>query len=321
MGKYLLYACLFILMTVFGCSKNESQKQDDKLNSGTIKKEKETIMSNTKNAKGTPTPLAFLVWDGVDLNKEPTYFDKGQTAQIKDGDLLTLFTTGNDYVTEKGLTFDKVTFTTVLEKDGAIAAEHSYKMINLMGNNIEIFSDPRRTNPNGSFTAAFMKVLVGLGEGQHEFTVKVFAEANGEIVILNEGKIICESKGSASLYQKLIPLFDDPNKAREEANAQFQKEQDEAFEKEEKESMKSNVFSVSIKNQDTGHTKYIITKDQRTLSEKIYEVQPGKTLVLELYKSNTYEILFYDQDAGKESARSIVQGISSDKDGSVFQIK
>ncbi len=81
-----------------------------------------------------------------------------------------------------------------------------------------------------------------------------------------------------------------------------------------------NSFSISISNENSGQTIYIIQTDLTTMSESITSVQPGSTANIQLYKSKRYRISAYNQNQSKDSAKTIGE-VDKSSDGKTLTVR
>jgi hypothetical protein len=235
-------------------------------------------------------PMAFLIWG----EGEPAYVAPGGNGVFQDGNRIALL-----HETE-GFDFSKDTF--VLDvKIGEKSLSHSFKIDNFAGKNAWLVVDPAGTDYTPAFTDAFLAELCRLPAGKHE--VKMVFKANG--TALNHGSLTCDSNGAHAKFKKILGNFQNVSGSRQamldahEAQEERQRVADDA------QRAAANGFKVSIQNDNQGQTVYVIAIDDRTRSEAVHEVLPGKTKTLELHRGQGYTLKAFNQDAGKDSTREI----------------
>lgn len=275
--------------------------------------------ARTAQATGTPAPMPVIVWPPSGQG-EPAFAAPGTKAQVKDGNTMELGTGADAWAKANGLEAPAVTWTLTLSEGGSILAGHTFTMQKLAGNTMWLVADPAATDPNGSFTPAFAQALVDLGKGSHELNVKLFAEGAGKFEAVNEATIVFDGNGGNGAYAALVKKLGDAAGARSAANAAHMSEQEATRAAEAAERDAKRSFTVDVKNADTGHTKYLIVKHDKTLSEEIKEVGPGKTITLSLFRGSSFTLLVYDQDQGKDAARKVAQ-LDESRDGSTITVQ
>ena len=107
-------------------------------------------------------------------------------------------------------------------------------------------------------------------------------------------KLLGGGKSADNIVNKGFELFDDVTFTKQE--------QAEQNAKEEREKEAAREYQIHIENKDSGHTKYIITVNQTTLSETIYEITPLQTKTLNLFRGSEFQIKYYYQDWKKDDA-------------------
>ena len=237
------------------------------------------------------TPLGFMIW-----RDEDDFCPPGQTAEFNDGPAISLLHKAKNYVNDSGKTLPDIEFKVQLEKNNNIVAEHTFKTDNI--NSFWLIADPAASDENGSFTPVFLSEFANSPEGKHNYTLKLFADAE----LFNQGDLVFNSDGQNSVYKALIPKFGNVSATREQANKEHQQEYAEQNAKEEREKEAKREYKIHIENIDSGHTKYILSTHQATLSETIYEVLPNQTKTLSLFRGSEFELRYYDQDSVKEDA-------------------
>ena len=240
------------------------------------------------------TPLGFMIW-----RDEDDFCPPGEIVQFSDGQCISLLHKAKKFVADSGKDLSEIEFKMQLEQNGNIVAEHVFKTEDI--NNFWLIADPSASDENGSFTAAFVSELSNSPAGEHIYTLKIF----GNNEIFNEGNLVFTSDGINALFKELIPKFEDASGVREQANKEHQQEYAEQNAKEEREKEAAREYKIHIENTDSGHTKYILSTHQTTLSETIYEVTPLQTITLDLFRGSEFELKYYDQDSSKENASFI----------------
>lgn len=243
--------------------------------------------------------LKFLLWP---VAGAPILAESGASSSFSDGFTVELFSDAKNYVDSNNLQFSDVTFALSMFQNQTPLAQHKFQMKQMVGANIWLVANPTMTDPNGSFTAAFINALCNLGAGEHLVTVQLDASHGGVTTTINDGEILFKNDGVNASYQALIPLFEDADGARNAANEVVQKNYEDQREKEAAAKHSANYFKVTIDNTNSYKTLYVIQKDHRTLSENIKELLANKSLTLDLSRNMTYDLLFYRQDENKDQA-------------------
>lgn len=248
-------------------------------------------------AQGGSAQLGFLVWGAG----EPTYCEPGKTGSFSDGDKLSMV-----HETE-GFNFGSDVFTIEMKINNNTVA-HSFKIADKTaisgGAASWIIVDPSGTDYVPSFTDKFLVELCKLPKGK--IKVDIAFKVNNKV--LQSGSLSYNSDGKHAKYKALIPKFANVKGARDEYNQAHLKDLEEQERKQEepdRQKEKANSFTVTIQNKNEVYTYYIISIDQKTLSETIYEVLPDKSTSIDLYKSKSYELKAYSQNESKEDARSL----------------
>lgn len=267
-------------------------------------------------SQDAPAPLGYIIW----AIEGPVFSEPGAMGEIEDGDSVELISVAQSYVTNSGLDLSDVQFTLVMEKDGSELASHTFAMESFAGSNIWLVADPEMTDPNGSFTGAFIEALIDLGAGRHELKIKLFASHGGSKRLINEGMLAYTGEKGMMMYKLLLPKFADMDAAREGAVKAYQEEAAKQAAAEDAERRAANYFNITVENTNTGQTIYIIVKNLRTLSEDIREVPPGRKLPIELSRSGSYELLSYRQNTSKDYAESIAD-VDESSEGVIFSVR
>ncbi len=237
--------------------------------------------------------LAFLLW--TPGGSEPTYVPAGQPGTFKDGDGVNLL-----HKTD-GLKYGTDTFS-MEAKIGGKNIVFSYK--SSMQTAPWFVIDPANSDDSSVFTDKFLKEICNLASGNQ--SIEILFKSNG--VLINQGVITYNSDGKHLKFKKMLDGFKNIDAARKGFQETHQKElAQQELDEQKKDAAKSDSFRVSIDNQHTGLTYYIIVMDDRTRSEKIYDIQPKKTKVIEMYLSQTYQIKGYLQGQSKDSAKLIAK--------------
>lgn len=237
------------------------------------------------------TPLGFMIW-----RDEDDFCPPGETANFSDGQPISLLHKAKKYIEESGKSLSQVEFKMLLEQNGQSVAENVFKTEDI--NNFWLVVDPSDSDENGSFSVAFVNIFANLPAGTHNFTLKIFG--NGEL--FNQGDLTFKSDGTNAIYKELILKFNDISGTRQKANLQHQQEYAEQNAKEAQDREDATIFNIFIENKDSGHTKYIVSTHQTTLSETIFQVTPLQTLNLNLHRGSVFELKYFDQDSTKDNA-------------------
>jgi len=255
------------------------------------------------------TPLGFSVW-----RDEDGFYAPGQTAELFDGELVSLVHKAKNYIADTGKDISDIEFKVTLEQNESIIAEHSFNLTKM--SSIWFIVDPSDSDENGSFTTVFINTFVNCTEGEHNYIVKFFL--NNELH--HEGQLIYKSDGANQAYKALLLKFDDVSGAREQANIQHQQEYAEQQEQENAQEKAEREFQVFINNIDGGQTKYVVEKNQSSMSENIHEVLPSQTLTLNLFRGSSFELKYYNQNTSKNDASfiAIVDENSNEETYTIF---
>ena len=205
------------------------------------------------------TPLGFITWGDDDQFCPP-----GEVLEFTDGVCISLLHTVKKLVESSGKSLSDFEFNMQLSQNGQTVAEHVFKTENI--NDIWLIADPAMSDEDGSFSALFVSEFAKCEAGKHNFTLKLFA--NGEL--LHEGELIYNSDGVNTAYKELISKFKDISGTRDEANKLYQQEYAQEQANQEREQDESTDFKIQVTNVDSGHTKYLVETNQRTLSETIH---------------------------------------------------
>ncbi len=237
------------------------------------------------------TPLGFMIW-----RDEDDFCPPGETASFYDGQCISLLHKAKKFVEESGKELSEIEFKMQLEQNGQIKAEHSFKTEDL--NSFWLIADPAESDENGTFTAVFLSEFANSPAGEHNYTLKVFANEE----LFNKGDLLYNSDGTNAIFKELIPKFNDISGTRDQANKAHQSEYAQQQADEARAQDAARDYKIHIENTDTGHTKYILSTHQQTLSETIYEVTPRNTITLDLFRGSEFELRYYDQDSSKDNA-------------------
>jgi len=238
------------------------------------------------------TKLGFIIW----TEDDSIVYKRGDKGEFSDGLLVSLYHTAKDYLNEIGKEISQVEFKIQLEQNGQNVAKHTFRMDKI--STFWLIVDPADSDDNGTFTIDFLNIFTNTSIGLHDYTVKLFADN----VLFNEGELSFKSDGANYAYKNLIPKFNNVTATREQANLNHQQEYAEQLEKEDAEESAAREFKVYIENVDSGHTKYVVSTNQSSLSETIFEVLPLQTLTLNLFRGSIFEIRYFDQDSSKDNA-------------------
>ncbi len=77
---------------------------------------------------------------------------------------------------------------------------------------------------------------------------------------------------------------------------------------------------MTVRNRNSGRTRYIVILNRRTLSEEIVDVQPSSSRSIRLSRGGSYELLVYDQDETNDDATAFAQVDESD-DGATLSVR
>ncbi len=252
--------------------------------------------------------LGFIVW-----NDEPTVYPPGETAIFSDGITVSLYDAVKQYLAEINLDIGAVNQTIELIKNGNPVAKHDFVMNKI--ETIWLIADPAATDQNPSFSPAFLSVFAQEPAGKHQYEVRLYLNDD----LYQQGNIIYESNGINTGMNELLTKFDHVDTVRQQANLKHQKEYAEQLAKEEAAQKTAREFEIKIKNLDPGHTKYVICTNQNVMSEEIYEVRPGQTLTLNLFRGTYFELKYFDQNWQKNDA-IFIDMVNQSLDGTEFTI-
>ena len=249
------------------------------------------------SAAGTAAPLGYVVWAD-----EPGFVPPGQTATIEDGDSVELISRAGSYTTENGVDLASSTFYLTLRRGRSLLAQHAFAMSSFAGNNIWLIGDPARTEPNESFTPAFLQAMIDLGAGSHQLTVALYLEYGGSLVQLNEGTAVYDGATGTSSHQAVLANIRNASGAWQQNVETASREFEEQYEADRAAEAAARNFTVEVRNSNTGRTRYIVILNRSSLSEEIVDVQPGSTRTIRLSRAGSYDLLVYDQDQINDDA-------------------
>ena len=252
--------------------------------------------------------MGYLIWGKGD----PVYFAPGKTGTFSDGNLISLVheTSGFDFKND--------VFTVEMKIKNKETA-HTFKIDSFMGKSAWLVVDPSGTDITPTFTGKFLAELCKLGRGKHAITVTF--KVNGKVK--NKGNLVYTSDGKHAKFKVILAKFKNPELARKMANEEFQKEQDAKEQKEDRDRREKdakNYYRITVQNNNAGYTYYVIAVDDRTGSEKIHEVRPRSSVVLELYRNQNYTIKAYHQNQSK-SAAGILARVSASWNNKTLTVK
>jgi hypothetical protein len=271
--------------------------------------------TNYDRAGGSADPLGFVVW-----SDQPGFVAPGQTATIQDGNGVELVSQAGSYTGNNGIDLASATFYLTMQRGSTLLAQHVFRMESFAGNNIWLIGDPGLTEPNGSFTPAFLEAMMDLGSGNHQLTVRLYIEHGGSLTALNEGSLVYDGRSGTSAHEAVLANLRDASRAWQQNVQETTREFEEAYEAERAAEEAARNFSVSVRNRNSGRTRYIVILNRRTLSEEIVGVQPGSTRTIRLSRAGSYELLVYDQDQTNDDAVRFAQVDESDE-GASFSVQ
>lgn len=240
------------------------------------------------------TPLGFSVW-----RDEDGFYAPGQTADLYDGELVSIVHKVKNYLADTGKDISAIDFKIVLEQNGNPVAKHSFKLDKMTS--FWLVVDPSDSDENGSFTPVFVNTFANCASGDNNFTVKLFI--NNELH--HEGQLVYKSDGQNSIYKEILSKFEDVSGVRNQANQQHQQEYSQQLEQENAQQKAKREFQVHVNNIDSGQTKYLVEKNLSSMSENIHEILPLKTLSLSLFRGSSFELKYYNQNTSKDDASFI----------------
>ena len=263
-------------------------------------------------ASGQPAPLGYVLWAA-----EPGVVPPGQTATIEDGNGVELISRAGSYTSNNGVDLASATFYLTLRQGSRLLAQHAFSMSSFAGNNIWLIGNPALTEPNGSFSPAFLEAMMGLGSGRHQLTVGLYIEHGGSLVHLNEGSAVYDGSGGAGAHRDVLVNLRNASEAWQQNVETSTREFEEQYEADRAAEAAARNFTLDVRNSNTGRTRYVIVLNKRTLSEDIVEVRPSSTATLELFRGGSYELLVYDQDERKDNAVRFAEVDESDHGGTL----
>jgi hypothetical protein len=201
-----------------------------------------------------------------------------------------------------------------------LIAQHGFAMSSFAGNNIWLIGDPGLTEPNGSFSAAFLEAMLDLGTGTHQLTVELYVEHGGSLVALNEGSAIYDGSGGTAAHEAVLVNLRNAAEAWQQNVDSATREFEEQYEAARAAEEAARNFSVTVRNRNSGRTRYIVILNRRTLSEEIVSVQPSSTREIRLSRAGSYTLLVYDQDQTNDDAVEFAEVDESDE-GARFSVQ
>jgi hypothetical protein len=258
-------------------------------------------------AAGEPAPLGYVLWAA-----EPGVVPPGQTATIEDGNGVELISRAGGYTGNNGVDLASATFYLTLRQGSRLLAQHAFSMSSFAGNNIWLIGNPALTEPNGSFSPAFLEAMLGLGSGRHQLSVGLYIEHGGSLVHLNEGSAVYDGNSGTAAHEEVLANLRNASEAWQQNVETATREFEEQYEAERAAEAAARNFRVDVTNSNSGRTRYVIILNTRTLSEDIVEIRPRSTRTLELFRGGSYELLVYDQDERKDNAVRLAEVDESD---------
>lgn len=271
--------------------------------------------ANYARASGTPAPLGYVVWAD-----QPGFVAPGQTAAIEDGNGVELISQAGSYTSSNGVDLSSATFYLTLRRGSRLLAQHAFQIRSFAGNNIWLIGDPGLTEPNGSFTPVFLEAMMGLGSGTHELTVALYIRHGGSLVALNEGSVVYDATGGTSAHQAVLSNLRNAAEAWQQNVDTATQEFEEQYEADRAAEEAARNFSVTVRNRNSGRTRYIVILNRRSLSEEIVSVQPGSTRSLRLSRAGSYDLLVYDQDQTNDDAVQFAE-VDESEEGATFTVQ
>lgn len=266
-------------------------------------------------ATGTAAPLGYVVW-----GEAPVVVPPGETVTIQDGNGVELISQAGSYSSNNGVDLSSATFYLTMRAGSALIAQHAFAMSSFAGNNIWLIGDPGLTEPNGSFSAAFLEAMLNLGAGTHQLTVALYVDHGGGLVALNEGSAVYDGSGATSAHEAVLVNLRNAAAAWQQNVDTATQEFEEQYAAERAAEEAARNFSVSVRNRNSGRTRYIVILNRRTLSEDVVSVQPSSTREIRLSRSGSYTLLVYDQDQTNDDAVEFAEVDESDE-GASFEVR
>ena len=263
-------------------------------------------------AAGQPAPLGYVLWAA-----EPGVVPPGQTATIEDGNGVELISRAGSYTSNNGVDLASATFYLTLRQGSRLLAQHAFSMSSFAGNNIWLIGNPALTEPNASFSPAFLEAMLGLGSGRHQLSVGLYIQHGGSLVHLNEGSAVYDGSGGTPAHRDVLANLRNASEAWQQNVETSTREFEEQYEADRAAEAAARNFTLDVRNSNTGRTRYVIVLNKRTLSEDIVEVRPSSTATLELFRGGSYELLVYDQDERKDNAVRFAEVDESDHGGTL----
>jgi hypothetical protein len=264
-------------------------------------------VANYDGAGGTPAPLGYVVWTG-----QPGFVPPGQTATIEDGSGVELISRAGSYTENNDVDLASATFYLTLRRGSTLLAQHAFSMTSFAGNNIWLIGDPGLTEPNGSFSPAFLEAMMGLGAGRHELSVGLYLEYGGSLVHLNQGTAVYDASGGTSAHQTVLANLRNASEAWQQNVETATQDFEEQYEADRAAEDAARNFTVTVRNRNSGRTRYLVVLNRRTLSEEVFSVQPSSTRSLRLSRAGSYDLLVYDQDQTDDDAVKFAEIDESD---------
>ena len=266
-------------------------------------------------AAGQPAPLGYILWAA-----EPGVVPPGQTATIEDGNGVELISRAASYTSNNGVDPASATFYLTLREGSRLLAQHAFSMSSFAGNNIWLIGNPALTEPNGSFSPAFLEAMMGLGSGRHQLSVGLYIQHGGSLVHLNEGSAVYDGSGGAGAHRDVLANLRNASEAWQQNVETSTREFEEQYEADRAAEEAARNFSISVRNANSGRTRYLVVLNRRSLSEEIFSVQPSATRTLRLSRAGSYDLLVYDQDETNDDAVKFAE-IDETDEGATLEVQ
>ena len=219
-----------------------------------------------------------------------------------------------------GFNFENDEFTYEMESAATGKVSHTFKLEFFAGTGGWFVKDPNELFfEDHTVTHKFVQKLCQLPKGKTELTLRLYVNGN----LHSEGKLTYESDGVHAKYKKLLAKFG--NLAEEMAKADEQRrladeEYDNAEAEQERKRNEANYYTVNIQSLNPSQTVYIVQIHSGNLKKEVFEVQPRKTIALQLWRGSTYQIKVYNQGQSIDNARSVIV-VDQTKHGKTFTVK
>ena len=193
-------------------------------------------------------------------------------------------------------------------------------MESLTGNNIWLIGDPGLTEPNGGFTPVFLEAMLDLGSGSHLLTVTLYIEHGGSLIAVNRGTVTYDGSTGSNAHRSVPANLRNASQAWRQNVETATRELEQEYEAERAAEEAARNFSVTVRNRNSGRTRYVVIRNRRSLSEEIVELQSNSARAIRLSRAGSYEFLVYDQDETNDAATGFAEVDESDE-GATFTVK